>query len=46
MTPTLSLLIWVFALVCFGLAAIQVPSPRVNLIALGLFLVTLGGLVR
>lgn len=27
----------VLAIVCFGLAAVGVPSPRVNLTALGLF---------
>lgn len=41
MTPSISMLLWIFALVCFFLAAIQVNSPRVNLVALGLFLVTL-----
>jgi hypothetical protein len=33
---TLDLVLLVLALVCFVLAACQVPSPRVNLLALGL----------
>lgn len=31
-------LLLVLALVCFLLAAIQIPSPRVGLVPLGLFL--------
>jgi hypothetical protein len=33
---TLDLVLLVLALVCFVLAAVQVPSPRVHLLALGL----------
>lgn len=33
----LHLLLIVLALVCFVLAALQIPSPRVNLTPLGLF---------
>lgn len=34
----LTLILLILALVCFFAAAVQVPSPRVNLVALGLFL--------
>lgn len=34
---SLSLLLLVFAVVCFLIAAINIPTPRVNLTALGLF---------
>ena len=40
---SVSVVLWVAALICFGLAAISVAS-RVNLVALGLFLLTLGRL--
>jgi len=35
---TLDLILLILALVCFALAAANVPSPRVNLIAAGLAL--------
>ena len=44
MTLSPALIIWLLALVCFGLATVQVKSP-VNLIALGLFLLTLGKVI-
>ncbi|HMF74287.1 MAG TPA: hypothetical protein VK604_01365 [Bryobacteraceae bacterium] len=33
----LSLICLILALVCFLVAAVNIPTPRVNLIALGLF---------
>lgn len=42
---TLSVLLLVIAFICFVLAAISVPIPRVNLIALGLALWVLAVLV-
>lgn len=38
--PTLTILLTIAALICFGLAAFGVPS-RVGLVPLGLFLLTL-----
>ena len=34
---TLPFLLLLLALICFLAAAVQVPAPRVNLVALGLF---------
>lgn len=42
---TLRLIVLILALCCFGAAAVDIKTARVNLIALGLFLVTLAGLV-
>lgn len=36
--PILTLILLVLALVCFVLAAVQIPSPRVQLLPLGLAL--------
>lgn len=40
MTP-IDLILWVGALVCFGMSAGGVPVPRINLVGLGLFLAAL-----
>lgn len=37
----MNMILLVLALICFGLAAVGVNVTRLNLIALGLFLVTL-----
>jgi len=42
---TVHLLIDVLALVCFFLAALDISVPRLNLLALGLFLWLLGAVV-
>jgi hypothetical protein len=42
---TLHLIVLILALCCFGGAAFDVKPPRVNLLALGLFLWLLGTLI-
>lgn len=44
--PTLNFVLLVLALVCFGAAAFNVKSEKVNLTALGLALWVLSSLVR
>jgi hypothetical protein len=40
MHPTLAFVVYLLALICFVLAAFSVPVRRVNLLGLGLALVT------
>ena len=37
MNSTLRLILILISAICFGLAAVQVPSKRINLIGAGLF---------
>ena len=46
MTISLQLILFLLAFVCFVLAAIQVQTSRINLMALGLALWILGLIVR
>ena len=46
MAPTIHTIFLILAIICFGLAAFGISTPRGNLVAAGLFLLTLALIIK